>query len=161
MPGELSDAVSRHYSFIANYNQNILLIAKITWQNAKKSFAILKKINMWQAKLLPALIYCEVNFKRKFECWFYKNFVLKNPPFLEITLIAKFEELKLWICISSYDSLLVCNLLPGSSSKIPVSIPHRINRNKFVRHENVPPRGKNDRHTIIGLHKKFRGKRNV
>ena len=57
-------AVSRYYSSIANYNQNILLTAKITWQNAKEVLQFLKKINMRQAKLLPTLIYCEVNFKR-------------------------------------------------------------------------------------------------
>ena len=54
----------RYYSSIANYNQNILLIAKITWQNAKEVLQFLKKINMRQAKLLPALIYCEVNLKQ-------------------------------------------------------------------------------------------------
>ena len=68
------------YSSIANYNQNIFFIAKITWQKAKEVLQFLKK-NMQQAKLLSILIYCEVNFKRQFECWIYKNFVLRNPPF--------------------------------------------------------------------------------
>ena len=144
--------------------------------------------------------------------------MLKNPPFLEIALIAKFEELKLGICISSYDCF---GLQPAPTifiklKKIPGSVLQRINylidnlsqqyqqhsnyreddidlrnssisnltlrfsyqtyrnsnwsqhknpilwdRNQFGKHENLPPRVKNNRHNVTGLRKKFRGKRNV